>query len=424
MYNKKTSLLKAFFAATKRIFHARNIIIVSSHKVDHVPLTGLMQILLLIGLVGFFSGTSYITGSYLTARSALKDKEQKIASTTMEKVRINDEMSLLKRDLVKLSQNGKELSTYSKFIVDQYANNDQPAAAQSATPFTSNNVFAENNDTLLNRISYLENRMRAIRDDNDRLVSAIRERTDKKISDFQEIIEMTGLDPDRLEHMSAKNISKYGNQVSSASPLTPTPPVTGPIDASGNPDEDDSADEETPVRTNANQGGPYIPYDTTSFNDADRELLANVDRLVLLHDIVEQLPLSQPIADAQLTGPFGKRVDPFNGRWSIHPGLDLAGPVGARIYCTSNGKVISAGRKIAYGNMVDVDHGFGIVTRYAHMSKIIVHEGQVLHKGDQIGVEGSTGRSTGPHLHYEVRINDRPVNPVKFLHAGEYVLEN
>jgi murein DD-endopeptidase MepM/ murein hydrolase activator NlpD len=174
----------------------------------------------------------------------------------------------------------------------------------------------------------------------------------------------------------------------------------------------------------SNEGGQFIPYDTTAFNNVDRELLANVDRLVLLHDIVEQLPLRQPIAEAQMTGPFGKRIDPLNGRWAIHPGVDLAGPLGAHIFSASAGKVVNAGHKAAYGNMVDIDHGFGIVTRYAHMSRILVKEGDIVHKGQQIGFQGSTGRSTGPHLHYEVRINDRPVNPVKFLHAGEYVSEN
>jgi murein DD-endopeptidase MepM/ murein hydrolase activator NlpD len=152
--------------------------------------------------------------------------------------------------------------------------------------------------------------------------------------------------------------------------------------------------------------------------------IGNVDRMVLLHDIVEQLPLNRPIVDAKTTGPFGKRVDPFNGRWAIHPGVDLAGPADSKIFATSDGIVISAGHRPAYGNMVDIDHGFGIVTRYAHMSKIVVKVGDRVNKGQQVGVQGSTGRSTGAHLHYEVRINDRPVNPVKFLQAGEYVSEN
>jgi murein DD-endopeptidase MepM/ murein hydrolase activator NlpD len=121
--------------------------------------------------------------------------------------------------------------------------------------------------------------------------------------------------------------------------------------------------------------------------------------------------------------PFGKRVDPFNRKWSMHPGLDMAGPSGSKILATNEGIVIAASRVAGYGNMVDIEHKFGIVTRYAHLSKISVTEGDKVKKGQVIGVQGSTGRSTGDHLHYEVRIEDSPVNPVKFLKAGRYVLE-
>ncbi len=413
MHSKKTRFTKQFNAALKRLFHARNIIIISDHKVDHVPLSGIMQVLLLVGLLGFFSGASYITGSYMTARSAIKEDEKKLVKTAIEKTHINEEMGMLKRDLLKLSQNGKELNAYSKFIVDQYASEatqDKEKSDQSMAQLSSDNLFGQNNDKLQERNSYLETRIQEIKDENDHLVTAIRERTDKKIAYFEDIIDMTGLDSGKLEHMATSGAAKNNGDISNVAPTEPLIEDTAKKDGHNNHSE--------------NQGGPFIPYDTASFNDSDRELLANVDRLVLLHDIVEKLPLNQPIADAQMTGPFGKRVDPINGRWAIHPGLDLAGPMDAHIYSASSGKVISAGHKIAYGNMVDIDHGFGIVTRYAHMSKILVHEGDIVHKGQQIGVQGSTGRSTGPHLHFEVRINDRPVNPVKFLQAGEYVLEN
>ncbi len=437
MQNKNTHLIKTFAAVLKRFFRTRNIIIISDHKVEHVPLSGLLQVLLLIGVIGFFSGASYITGSYMTARSALKDKDQKIVTTTLEKVRIGEEMDLLKRDLVKLSQNGKELSSYSKFIVDQYtsaAPHDTVAAPAEAQQFSSGTLFGQSSETLLNRISYLEKRINEIKDENDHLVSAIHERTDKKIAYLEDIINMTGLDSEHLERQAAASTNK-STDMSNAVPvpmdssLIPASLVTDMSNKNVSDCNAPETSDELTVKKDShlrleNQGGPFIPADSSSFNDVDRELLANVDRLVLLHDIVEQLPLRQPVLGAQVTGPFGKRIDPLNGRWAIHPGIDLAGPVDAHILSASAGKVVSAGRRIAYGNMVDIDHGFGIITRYAHMSKILVHEGQLVHKGQQIGVQGSTGRSTGPHLHYEVRINDRPVNPAKFLHAGEYVLEN
>jgi murein DD-endopeptidase MepM/ murein hydrolase activator NlpD len=408
MHSKKTGFAKSFKTSFKRFFRARNIIIISEHKVDHVPLSGVMQVLLLVGTLGLFSGVSYITGSYMTARHSLREKDRKIVSTTLEKVRIGEEMNLLKHDLVRLSQNSRELSDYNRFIVDSDVKADTHGlGAASPAP----QILAQDSVGLSDRVAYLEQRVREVQDENDHLVIAVRERTDKKISEFEDIISMTGLHSDALEHMAAIGENKPGsntdgNETSSALP----PPAAIETTKKGAHGED--------------EGGPFIPYDASSLNENDRDIIANVDRMILLHDIIKQLPLSTPIENAQTTGPFGRRVDPFNGRWAIHPGVDLAGPVGSKIYSTSAGIVVSAGHRAAYGNMVDIDHGFGIVTRYGHLSRILVKEGEMVRKGQQVGIQGSTGRSTGPHLHYEVRINDRPVNPVKFLNAGEHVSEN
>lgn len=404
MHNKRTGLGKQFSVYFKRFFRARNIIIISEHKVDHVPVSGIMQILLVIATIGLFSGVSYITGSYMAARHSIRDKERKLATTTIEKVRIGEEMDVLKRDLMRLSQNGQEMSTFSKIIIS------------SAGPSGAPNVIGQDTESLANHITYLENRIHDMQDENDHLVTAIRERTDKKIDTFEDIISSTGLDSEKLERMASTDAGKPAAADDAAAtgdsaravPAFPTM---------------ETASKKSPHARGENEGGPFIPYDSNSFNEADRDLLANVDRMMLLHGIVEKLPLSEPINGAQTTGPFGKRVDPINGRWAIHPGVDLAGPAGSKIYATSAGRVVAASHRPAYGNMVDIDHGFGIVTRYAHMSRILVKEGDLVKKGQQVGVEGSTGRSTGLHLHYEVRINDRPVNPVKFLNAGEYVSE-
>jgi murein DD-endopeptidase MepM/ murein hydrolase activator NlpD len=101
--------------------------------------------------------------------------------------------------------------------------------------------------------------------------------------------------------------------------------------------------------------------------------------------------------------------------------VDLAGPVGTRIKATSDGKVSFTGYRGAYGNMVEVSHDFGFATRYGHLSKILVKDGQSVKKGDIIAVQGSTGRSTGNHLHYEVRYEGKALNPSNFLKAGDYV---
>ncbi len=117
----------------------------------------------------------------------------------------------------------------------------------------------------------------------------------------------------------------------------------------------------------------------------------------------------------QVTAGFGQRMDPFNGEDAFHGGLDISAPSGSQVEATADGIVISAERDSGYGNSIVVDHGYGVTTRYGHLSRIFVIVGQEVKRGQIIGAVGSTGRSTGPHLHYEVRIHDAPVNPARYL---------
>ena len=405
---KKSPFTKTLLSTAKRFFHSRNVIIISEHKVGHVPLSGVMQVLIFVGFLGFFSGVSYITGSYMAARNAITERDKKLASTTIEKRQISQEMGVLKRDLMRLSENGNELDAYSKFIISQHNNLLQKNGSSDLTAIapkqvTEGNLFGQNTGQLLDRISFLETRINEIKNENEHLVLAIRERTDNKINYLEDVISMTGLDADRIERMQTASESGKGAKKTR---LNAGPEESAKKDAGGN------------------EGGPYIPYNETFLNSTEQSLITDVDRLVALHDIVMQLPLNQPLKEWQQMSPFGKRVDPFNHRWSMHPGIDMRGASGSRVLATNAGVVIDAGRKPAYGNMVDIEHKYGIITRYAHMSKLLVKEGDKISKGQVIGIQGSTGRSTGEHLHYEVRINDHPVNPINFLHAGEYVLEN
>jgi len=119
-----------------------------------------------------------------------------------------------------------------------------------------------------------------------------------------------------------------------------------------------------------------------------------------------------------VTSPFGYRADPFLGRLALHTGVDLLQAYGAEIRATAAGRVIHAGPMGGYGTMVEIDHGNGLTTRYAHMSELMVEEGETVAEGTALGRIGTTGRSTGPHLHYEVRVDGEPVDPERFLRAG------
>jgi murein DD-endopeptidase MepM/ murein hydrolase activator NlpD len=128
----------------------------------------------------------------------------------------------------------------------------------------------------------------------------------------------------------------------------------------------------------------------------------------------ETVPSLWPVRGRVMEG-FGQRMDPFSGEGVFHSGVDISAPSGTRVECSSDGIILEAGVQSGYGNTIVVDHGFGMTTKYGHLSKIFVVVGQEVKRGQVIGAVGMTGRATGPHLHYEVIVNDTPVNPMKYL---------
>lgn len=129
----------------------------------------------------------------------------------------------------------------------------------------------------------------------------------------------------------------------------------------------------------------------------------------------DAFPGRRPLVGGRNGSPFGNRIDPFTQRLSFHPGMDLVAPTGTPILAAAGGRVIFAGPKAGYGNAVEIDHGNGFVTRYGHASKIDVRVGQIVMPEEHIADVGSTGRSTGPHLHFEVLVNGQPINPADYL---------
>lgn len=129
----------------------------------------------------------------------------------------------------------------------------------------------------------------------------------------------------------------------------------------------------------------------------------------------ETVPSLWPVR-GQVTAGFGQRLDPFSGEGVFHSGLDISAPYGTRVDASADGIVLQSGPESGYGNEIVVDHGFGMATKYGHLSKIFVVVGQEVKRGQVIGAVGMTGKTTGPHLHYEVIVNDTPVNPTKYLH--------
>ena len=179
-------------------------------------------------------------------------------------------------------------------------------------------------------------------------------------------------------------------------------------------------------------GGPLIegkdPRALAAVLDVDEEFAgrvqhasASLDEMRGLADETDKAPFATPTVNTTRSSGFGVRADPITGRPAFHPGLDMAGALWTPIYATAPGVISFTGVRSGYGNTIEIDHGDGFKTRYGHLAGIAVNVGQRVAVGQRIGAMGSTGRSTGPHLHYEVWVNGKPQNPDRFLKAGEYV---
>lgn len=362
-------LARAFSSFFGKLFHKRSIIIISERKTNHVSLSGALQFSLIIAIIGCVGWASYSTGSYMAARTVLEQRDETIKSVASSRIDTNFKYTVANMQPQRL---GPIASAYTLPLTD-------PAYTLASV----------NHEKLFARIALLENKVKELRSANAEIIQTVREKTHGKIVDMEDIIRKTGLNPDVLKQEAAR-LRRERQQ---------------------NAGDGDSA----------SQGGPFIPMETPGTDSSDlfgKELSGKLDQLALLSDIVGTLPLGMPIAKAENHSNFGRRVDPFTGRLAFHAGVDLAASPGAEVKASGAGKVISAGWNGAYGNAIDVEHGLGIVTRYGHLSGIKVSVGDIVKKGQTIGVQGSTGRSTGPHLHYEVRYKDKPINPNNFLTAG------
>ena len=148
----------------------------------------------------------------------------------------------------------------------------------------------------------------------------------------------------------------------------------------------------------------------------------NIERLSALQRLARTLPLASPLDHFDLTSAYGKRRDPFTKGWAFHAGLDFSAASGSKVLATAPGRVVHAGPAGPYGNMVEIDHGMGVITRYGHLKSIGVASGEEVQFRQEIGVIGNTGRSTALHLHYEVRIDDVAYDPARFLNAGRLLV--
>lgn len=229
----------------------------------------------------------------------------------------------------------------------------------------------------------------------------------------------------QLENASYRNATgELAGQVSALQKAIETIGVQATVD----PDASRAMDHLPPVVKSRAMGGGMgaVPAIGSMFADSTfgalRDLLGAIEnRLDFVRSGVERrqalaaaTPSIWPVV-GWLSSPYGNRRDPFTGGADFHPGLDISADYGEPVHATADGIVSTAGQSGNYGNLIELDHGFGIVTRYGHLSRFAVRTGDTVHRGDVIGYVGSTGRSTSAHLHYEILLNGKLTNPMKLL---------
>lgn len=247
-------------------------------------------------------------------------------------------------------------------------------------------ILAVMRDQLSGEVTQLRNRIAAIELSQQAVVERLAERTRGGVAEIEKIVAMTGVDVDTLLQRVKSDVSGLGGPFI---PARQRPPVVG----------------------------SQIILATVAPLDLE------MGRWEKLHAVLRSLPISAPLDSYSIGSSFGTRKDPFNGKLAMHEGLDFTAAMESPVLATAPGKVVFAGRKGSYGKMVEIDHGFGIRTRYAHLKSILVEVGQTVEYRDKIGKLGTSGRSTGPHVHYEILVDGKPYDPMNFLKAGRYVFK-
>jgi murein DD-endopeptidase MepM/ murein hydrolase activator NlpD len=222
------------------------------------------------------------------------------------------------------------------------------------------------------------------RDVQDRLLEQIEAAAERSIGSLEALFRAVGLDPERVVGRAGSVPDGMGG------PFVPAPGTLSALP------------EETGVRLVG--------------------MLDQLERVAQMRDAALDLPLLRPVNNVRMTSGFGGRRDPINGRRAVHEGVDFAGRIGTPIVAPADGVVTFVGRQRGYGRLVKIRHENGFETRYAHLNRARVRVGQRVKRGERIADLGNTGRSTGPHLHYEIRLNGRPLNPMKFIRAAHHVL--
>ncbi len=325
-----------------------------------------------------------------STQDKLQTVEQKAQAISQDKQQLGE----------KIAQLEDRVQAFARSEINSQASIREAEFALANTEEMVASVFAEReelvteNRRLNGEVAALNLKIRHLHDEQVAILTRIKERTERTISGMEKAVKISGLNLTKLIERTSIN------------------------------------------RKDERVGGPYVQFDLPGVlldinheNDFHRypslpEQLENrLTHWALMNKIISQLPLAQPVDRHPITSKFGPRRDPFKRTWATHSGIDFGAPMRTPVYATGAGKVVYADWKGPYGRTVDIDHGNGIKTRYSHLRKIHVKVGDIVKPRQRVGLVGSSGRSTGAHLHYEVQRNGKAIDPYRFLKAGRHVFK-
>ncbi len=429
--------LRAVVGAIRDWFPDRQLVIRARGQVSYVVLSTRLQITVVLLAAVTVGWATYATVYYSTFDWVLREKNQQIAEARIAYQNVMDEVGNYNARLMAITRN-LERSQYdllSRLDTDGSVANQSPEAdgddrreelsrvmssavrraltkqiegieeewrelaARNATlehglasigsevddMLAAAGEVSRERDDLRNQVGQLETALGDMRVTQEALIDRLSERTSGTISQIETIVGMTGLDTEKLV---ARVAEAMGGE--------------------------------------AGQGGPYVALPSGAEDPLDHKVAmldSQIGRWQYLRQVLNYLPLAAPVEYYRLASPYGKRRDPVTRRWAQHNGVDLSYTLNTPILSPAPGRIVFTGWRGGLGRVIEIDHGMGLRTRYGHLKKILVKRGQKIGYRDKIGLLGSSGRSTGPHVHYEILVDGKPHDPLKFIKARKYAFK-
>lgn len=421
---RAAAIAKYVGRAANRLAPERQLILRTDGRVRAVVFTQRAQLLTLAGILAFVGWSAYASVTYLFSGTIVAAKDREIGAVRIANVALRDEIRRSEERFTVVASRLEAKHAYLLGLMERTVGKAAPAPAKSP---------------------------RAANDQSDRL-TASRDAVTRQLAELDEAqkpnagrtapaggIDDALLDRSRAQAESSRlkaRLSTIEDRLGEIYVAQQTAMTQLARRALSNLDEvrDMIAGlgldagrvlGRAAARPQTGVGGPFVPASPGDSSPAAQVGLGAADRAVERWEGVQRalrsLPLGAPVEHIGMASGYGRRIDPFNGLAAFHSGIDLSGAMGMPIHATAPGRVTYAGTNGNYGRMVEIDHGQGLVTRYAHLSRFLVRPGERVHYGQNIGLMGSSGRSTGVHVHYEILVDGKPRDPMKFIQAGSYV---